>query len=263
MTLLWILTLEITRYDHLVFSSFTDLTLFQGIHIGEHFFPTEFAREQKSHEIFTLASNKAQAPLRHYASVEGKILVKRVLNEKISDRVKKSNEASVKKAKARPIQLLDAPPAKGKAAPKATKKKSATTKVTSLHARNASLPSNSAPSVTPVRNPSTSTTPARVHSPLPSPNPRPALTEAQSLMRYRLIHFLALTPKTSADVIRNIGGSTCDLNTRSQISTCLSQVNIQAQTRRSLYLLTHLSRLRLKTHLPGGVIQILNHGFGD
>jgi len=195
-----------------------------GIHIGDHFFPTEFAREQKSHEIFTMASNKAQAPLRHYASVEGKILVKRVLNDKISDRVKKSNEASVKKAKARPIQLLDAPPAKGKAAAKATKKKSVTTKVTTLHVRNASLPSNSTPSVTPVRNGSTSTTPARVHSPLPSSNPKPALIEAQSLMRYRLIHFLALTPKTSAEVIRNIGGSTCDLNTRSQISTCLSQV---------------------------------------
>jgi RNA polymerase II elongation factor ELL len=225
--------------------------LSQGIHIGDEFFPTEFAREKRTHEIFSLASNKAQGPLRHYASVEGNILVKRVLNDRISSRVKKSSEASEKKAKARPIQILDTPPATGRSGSKVPKKKAAATKPASLQARNASMPLTTGASISSTRNGSTSTTPGRVNSPLPSPIPKPVLTDNQNYIRYRLIHFLALTPKTSADVFRNIGGPTCDVKVRSQISTFLSQVSLRSRKNPHN---AQLCRLQRRTHLPRRVI---------
>jgi RNA polymerase II elongation factor ELL len=170
-----------------------------------------------------LASNKSQAPLRHYASVEGKILVKRELDDKISSKVKRSTEVSQQQAKARPIRVLNTPPTQSKIAPKGRQKKKPPSKPVSLHVRNESLQSNG----------SSSTTPARVKSPLPNlvSTPRATSNEAQANMRYRLVHFLALAPRASADVIQNIGGgSKSDANTKSQISTLLSEVTLKFWT---------------------------------
>lgn len=149
------------------------------------------------------------------------ILVKRELNDSISNKVKKRNEESLKIAKARPIKMLDAPPKQGKSAPKGNKNKKVVTKSTSLHVRHESLHSNGSTSNTSVR-----VSPRPTPTPTPIPIPKAAPTEAQALMRHRLVHFLAINPRTSAEVIQTVGGGgKSDVAARSHISTLLSQVS--------------------------------------
>ena len=214
MILLWTLTLVNVLYASSRCLCYY-LTPTQGIHIGTKFFATEFARSSRFHEIFTQASNKSRAPLRHFASVEGNVLVKRELDAKISGQVRESTEKSQRQAKARPIQMIDTPPAPNKkTASKLTKKSKANGKPAMVQ----NTLSNKNSIITPTRN----------ASPLPPQTPKanPVINETQSLMRYRLIHLLAVNPKTSADAIRIIGGENhSDANTRSIISMLLSQVS--------------------------------------
>jgi hypothetical protein len=81
----------------------------QGIHIGKKFFPSTVLRDESHHELL-IRADKPDAPLRHHAMVEGKLQLVRQLDSKVGDKVRARGEELTGLSKAKPIQILDAPP---------------------------------------------------------------------------------------------------------------------------------------------------------
>jgi RNA polymerase II elongation factor ELL len=181
------------------------LNLAQGIHIGDSFFPMRPHQETSPHELYIRAvpANKTTAPLKFYAKVVGKFMVERQLGSRVESLVRDKTAAAEKQRTERKTILLDAPPPT--APPVKPPKKTATKKKHISVETSRSLSASS------------STQPSRMVSPrppllqtkeqmVPRASPRPPTASASNSDRGRLIHFLALGPRTVADVMKYVGG---------------------------------------------------------
>lgn len=177
-------------------------------------------KEDSPHELYLRSSSAAKpmAPLKLYANVTGKFMVERELGEKVQDKVRDRTQVAEKQRTERKVQMLDSPldiPAangkkrKAPSAPSSLLKKAAHND----HLRNVSSASTAAPS--------------RVASPLPpktaSPSSTPATTKENSIRR-RMVQYLAISPRSTDEVMRAIGGANCDPATRRTLFEYLDEV---------------------------------------
>lgn len=183
------------------------------------------SKEFSPHELYLRSSSAAKpmAPLKLYATITGKFNVERVLDSKITDKIRHQTQALEKQRNERKIQVLDAPPMLDNAKVNGKKRKApATTSAsTSLlkraahndHMKNASVQSS-----------------LRVSSPLPPrPSSPPMLPSSTSTLkdnsaRRRMVQYLAISNRLPDDVIRAIGGSEADASTKQSLRVLLDEV---------------------------------------
>ncbi len=181
--------------------------------------------ENSPHELYIRAvpANKTTAPLKFYANVIGKFMVERELGSKIESSVRDKTTAAEKQRTERKTILLDAPPPSAPPV-KTTKKKTSTIKKLAAAANN--RPSSASSSVQArVASPRPNSIQAKESQP-PRPSPRPpASTTASESDRARLIHFLALNPRTIVEVMRSVGGITDDRPYRQDLIDLLKLVS--------------------------------------
>ena len=198
----------------------------QGLYIGDNFFPMRPQQENLRNELYmrSVPPNKTTAPLRFYANVVGKFMVERELGSKMQNNLRVKKEAAEKQRTERKIKILDALPPSAPPV-KASKKKVTTTKKqsTAINIRTISASSSAQASrmVSP-RPPSTQ--PSQQHPSRPSPRP-PASSVASDSDRARLIHFLALNPRTLTEVMRSVGGIQGDQPFRQDLTDLLKEVS--------------------------------------
>ncbi|KAI0085057.1 hypothetical protein BDY19DRAFT_967795 [Irpex rosettiformis] len=172
-----------------------------GLYVGEKFFSMRPHTENSPHELYMRSvppSNKNTAPLRFYANVVGKFMVERELGSRVESVIRDKTAAAEKQRTERKTIMLDAPPPSAPPV-KASKKKNTTTKkqnaVTSSRTMSTASSAQASRMVSP-RPP-----------PMPAPSPRSAAPSiASDSDRARLIHFLALNPRTLTEVMRSVGG---------------------------------------------------------
>ena len=138
----------------------------------------------------------------------------RKLGERVQSTVRERTEAAEKQRAETKIKMLDAPPAvanpkNSKVAPK-VKRKVPTKASATPTPRNLSMP--------------TSTQQSRVASPRPAGPSMTALQAKYPSARQRLIHFVALQPRTEFDVHRLVGGSNASENEKEYLSRLLVEV---------------------------------------
>lgn len=183
-------------------------------------------QEHSPHELYIRAMppTKTTAPLKFYANVTGKFMVDRQLGSRVESLVRDKTTAAEKQRTERKTILLDAPPPSAPPV-KAAKKKVPTAK------RHTAVDSSRTLSA------STSTQPSRMVSPRPptvhakdpapsrsSPRP-PAVSALRDSDRGRLVHFLALRPRTLSEVMRNVGGVNDDQPLRQDLIELLKIVS--------------------------------------
>ncbi|EKM54188.1 uncharacterized protein PHACADRAFT_210006 [Phanerochaete carnosa HHB-10118-sp] len=171
------------------------------LYIGDTSFTMSAQPETVSHELYLrmVQPNKPGAILKLQGNVVGKLHVERQLNAQAETAIRDRTQQAEKQRHERKIELLDAPLAQ---APRATLKKP---KVASKPTK--STPAGRAPP-DPNRSLSSSTSlqPSRVASPRISPRPL-NVGGSENHAKYRLIHFVALKPRTHEEIIRLVGGS--------------------------------------------------------
>ena len=184
------------------------------------------SKEFSPHELYLRSSSAAKpmAPLKLYATVTGKFNVERVLDSKITDKIRNQTQALEKQRNERKIQVLDAPPVldntkvngKKRKAPATT---SASTSLLKRAAHNDHMKNVSAQSS------------LRVSSPLP---PRPSSPSAaassststlkDNSVRRRMVQYLAVSNRLPDDVVRAIGGTDADASTKQNLRVLLDEV---------------------------------------
>jgi RNA polymerase II elongation factor ELL len=177
-------------------------------------------KEDSPHELYLRSSSAAKpmAPLKLYANVTGKFMVERELGEKVQDKVRDRTQVAEKQRTERKVQMLDSP----LDLPRANGKKRKAPSSSSLlkqaahndHLRNISTAS--------------SVVPSRVASPLPpsttAPSSSTPTTTKDSSIRRRMIQYLAISSRSTDEVMRAIGGADCDSATRRSLFEYLDEV---------------------------------------
>ncbi|GJE97732.1 hypothetical protein PsYK624_139530 [Phanerochaete sordida] len=171
------------------------------LYVGNTSFTMSNQPETVPHELYLrmVQPNKPGAMLKLQGSVVGKLRVERQLTSQTEAAVRGRTQQAESKRNERKIEVLEKPLAPP---PKTTVKKSkAASKPTK------STPAGHAPPADPSRTISNSTSlqPSRVASPRISPRPSSA-GGSENSARYRLIHFVALKPRTHEDILRLVGG---------------------------------------------------------
>ncbi|KAI0820027.1 hypothetical protein BC628DRAFT_1525161 [Trametes gibbosa] len=166
-----------------------------GLYINETFYPMRADQENGPHELYLrmASASKPMAPLKMYANVIGKFAIERQLGEKVEGSIRDRTLEAEKQRTERKAIYLDTPPdlkysgAKGKAR------------------KDAAAPRR--PAVPPVSRPSASVKTSRVTSPLPgSVSHANGSSNDVPPTRARLIHCLALKPRTTDAAIAMCGG---------------------------------------------------------
>lgn len=171
----------------------------QGIHIGDSFFSMRPLKEASPHEIYLRMSSAAKpnAPLKYYADVTGKFIVERKLGEDVEDKLRGRTIVAEKHRLDRKAIYLDAPPVnlntnkKRKEAPPPARKTAPLP-----HRKNLAAP---APSQSP-----------RVGSASPLPPTNSSSGDAAQSLRNRLIHCLAIRPRSTETLTRMTNGGNSD-----------------------------------------------------
>lgn len=199
------------------------LSVLQKLYIGDQCFTMRTADiGDTSQELYVrmLQANKAAAaPLKLQGNIVGRLTVERELGEQVEKNIRDLSHQLEKSKNERKIQILPEIP-KDLAPTKVQVKSKKPTKVTK------STPAGHAPT-DPNRSASTSLQPSRVASQRPSP--RPSNTNADtahssgiSESRLRLLHYAALRPRTTEDLISAMEG---DIPvTRSEVEALITQV---------------------------------------
>lgn len=170
--------------------------------------------ETVPHELYLrmVQPNKPGAVMKLQGNVVGRLQVERQLNAQAETVIRDRTQQAEKQRHERKIELLPTPLVHPS---RATQKKS---KVASKPTK--STPAGRAP-VDPNRSLSSSTSvlPSRVASPRISPRPPSAGSNA----KYRLIHFVALKPRTHEDILRLVGGQ--DKEYRKEVQDLIPEVS--------------------------------------
>ncbi|KIP11560.1 hypothetical protein PHLGIDRAFT_124712 [Phlebiopsis gigantea 11061_1 CR5-6] len=199
-----------------------ELTGQPKLYIGDACFTMRSADiGETSQELYVrmLQANKAgAAPLKLQGNIVGRFAVERELGEKVEKDIRERSHQLEKSKHDRTIQRLNEIP-KDLAPTKTQVKSKKPTKVTK------STPAGHAPT-DPSRSASTSLQPSRVASQRPSPRPsNPSADTARShqvpTTRSRLLHYVALHPRTGEEIMRNVAGQ--DMSIRSEVETLISQ----------------------------------------
>ncbi|KAH7888931.1 hypothetical protein F5I97DRAFT_1925479 [Phlebopus sp. FC_14] len=180
-----------------------------GIYIGETFFPMRPQKESSPHEIYlrTSLAAKPNAPLKLYANVIGKFMVERQLGEKVTDKVRQQTMVAKQQHLERQAILLDQPPIP------VTKNKRKLPGSGTVVRKSAASDQ--------LRVPSSSAIPPRKVSPLPQ---NPPSTKANSDVRRRLVHCLAIQPRLAEDAIRMVGGPAITSSAREDLVALLENI---------------------------------------
>ncbi|KZT40535.1 hypothetical protein SISSUDRAFT_1060165 [Sistotremastrum suecicum HHB10207 ss-3] len=208
-----------------------------GLHIGGIFFGGDVIKENSPHDIY-IRSDKALAPLRNYANVQGKLTIKRELGAKSANKVRNSTIKSEQSSKERQIQRLDVvpPTTTTNGAPKkaSTKKKSVPGSSSGSNSLMKQLYRNEGQhlkraSHVSVSEPSTSRRP----SPMPPSTGMSAAStaelQAHPQTREKLIHFLALKSRSTEEVIASICDKHGNPPTASTVQDLLRSIAVEDQ----------------------------------
>ena len=183
-------------------------------------------KENAEHELYLRATSAAKpnAPLKLHAIVTGKFRVERQLNESITDKIRDRTQTAETQRTERKVLMLDAPPDVSRASVKKRKPLPPASIMLKKAAHNDHIRNTSA---------SASVQPSRVASPMP-PTPTTPTTfvmppaPKESRERRRMIQYLAISPRTTEDVMRAVGGADCDSSTRRQLTELLDEVRTPA-----------------------------------
>jgi RNA polymerase II elongation factor ELL len=177
---------------------------FQGIYIGDSFFPMRSLKEDSPNELYLRVPSAAKqmAPLRLYANVTGKFTIERELDHRMEDRIR---EVTIDAAKQRDrkVKLIDNPPDLPRTTTK--KRKDAPTMF-----RNAIRPSDQMKLAASVSS-----------TPISTPTGRP---NKDGPLRKRMVHYIAITDRTRDQIVRVLGGSDCDPSLRRDLVDLLEKV---------------------------------------
>ncbi|OSD06733.1 hypothetical protein PYCCODRAFT_1449571 [Trametes coccinea BRFM310] len=166
-----------------------------GLYINDTFYPVTVNQENGPHELYLrmASAQKPMAPLKLYANVIGKFMVERQLGEKVEGSVRDRTLEAEKLRTERKTVYLDTPPDLGHPTSKSKSKKDAAA------ARRPAAASGS--------HSLSSTRASRVASPLPGAGSHARGSSSDiSSTRARLIHCLALKPRTTEVVIQLCAG---------------------------------------------------------
>lgn len=204
-----------------------------GIYIGERFYPMRPLEEKVPHELYLRASSAARPSnaLKLYASVAGKFTVERQLDKSVQEKVRGRTMNAEDERKQRKTILLDAPPDLGKpAAQKKRKDKpkgiTVSKKLVPVHDLHRDAPGSSTQATrlaSPRTVPASPTIQPRVSPPIPSSSRG---DEGPNSLRSRLVHFIAICPRSVEAVFRYVGGKECDPGTK---TTLLRLLNITGE----------------------------------
>ncbi|KAI0684194.1 hypothetical protein BC835DRAFT_1293675 [Cytidiella melzeri] len=175
-----------------------------GIFIGDAFFSMRPHQESSPHELYIRAvpANKTTAPLKLHANVTGKFMVDRQLGSRVESLIKDKTVAAEKQRTERKTIMLNAPPPTAPPVKAAKKKPTITKKYPAVEStRSLSASSSAQPSRMVSPRPPTLQAKELVPSRL---SPRPPVKRDSD--RGRLVHFLALNPRTLGEVMRSVGG---------------------------------------------------------
>jgi len=200
------------------------ITCRQGIYIGTTFHPMRPLKETSPHELYLRLASAAKpmAALRLHANVVGKFTVERELGEKVQDKVRDRTLVAEKQRLERKAILLDNPPPDLSSAANGKKRKASSTST----ARNSVKSRNESPSFLKV---SSSLPLPRATTPRPSGQSSPTRDNLRDPFN-RLIHCLALSPRTVDDVIRLVGGSSASSSAKRELLDILHEVRVQIFT---------------------------------
>jgi hypothetical protein len=178
-------------------------------------------KEGSPHELYLRSSSAAKpmAPLKLYANVTGKFTVERELGEKVQDKVRDRTQVAEKQRTERKVQMLDSPPDIPRANGKKRKAPPASSSLLKKAAHNDHI-----------RNVSSVSTavPSRVASPLPpvqTSSSIPSATKDGSVRR-RMIQYLAISPRSTDEIMRAVGGADCDSAIRRSLFELIDQVRL-------------------------------------
>ncbi|KAI0769768.1 hypothetical protein BD413DRAFT_694384 [Trametes elegans] len=167
-----------------------------GLYINDTFYPVTANPENGPHDLYLrmASAHKPNAPLKMYANVIGKFMVERQLGEKVEGSVRDRTQEAEKLRTERKTILLDTPLDLGNPSSKAKGR------------RDASAPRR--PAVASSSHSASAARGSRVASPLPgaSSHANGSAVVDLSSTRSRLIHCLALKPRTTENVVRMCGG---------------------------------------------------------
>lgn len=184
-------------------------------------------QEQSIHEMYIRVqqASKQNVPLKPYATVVGKFRVQRELGEKVQETVRDRTLEAEKQRTERKAILLDTPPDLSYRAQK-TKTKKHVVSVTRTTIPAKSYVSSSKPSPLPSSSSRTSTA-----APLPSSSsrplraPTPVMSSVDRDTRTRLIHCLALSPRSMSTVLNMCLGKDRTEEQEQEIVVLLEQVS--------------------------------------
>ncbi|PCH36123.1 hypothetical protein WOLCODRAFT_140232 [Wolfiporia cocos MD-104 SS10] len=192
-----------------------------GIYVGDTFFPMSLLmKEEAPHELYlrTIVANRPSTSLKLHATVTGRLEVERQFDQKVGDKVRKTRIDAEQQRTERKIVTLDAPPVdlgkasgKGAAKKRAAPKRPAHTQPNSLSVTSSAARGASPRTVAPASTRSASQAPAGGSS------------SAKSL-RARLIHFLALEPRTVKDILSKVLGGGADDAMKRELKALMSEL---------------------------------------
>lgn len=173
--------------------------------------------ETTPHELYLRTSSQAKpnAPLKLYANVTGKFAVERQLDDRITDRVRASNlDAQSQRAGRTTIFVetpTDLPPPNNK-----KKKEAAASTMFRKPVR---------PSDQPRRPPPTTSVAPSPGGVSPAPSQPQRSKEALQALRNRMLRCIAISERTSEQVVKLVGGNDCSAGTKRDILELLDEVH--------------------------------------
>ena len=182
----------------------------QGFYLGDTFYPCESRPEPHVHELYLRLANKPMAPLKLHANVIGNFKFGQAVDSLHERYRNKTLEAERQRTERKTI-MLDAPP------PEVSKPPKGKTKKDTAAARRAAASST----------PSHASTSARPPPPTTSLIPSSSSAGDKSSTRARLIHCLALKPRTGEQVLRLCGGNELSTQTKQELRTLIRSVSTQ------------------------------------
>lgn len=169
-------------------------------------------QEDSPHEIYlrTASVAKPNAPLKYYADITGKFMVRRELKEDVEDRMRGRTMVAEKQRLERHAIFLNTPPPDLDASGVSKKRKdTAPKKAVAIPRRPVAPPTSSQSS--------------RISSPLP-PQSGSGSAETVQPLRNRLIHCLAVEPRTTDDLLRMVYGAGSVASAHSEFLDLLKEV---------------------------------------